>query len=846
MNDELADVGQATSVSVSKVLKASKANSTFVILLVLSRFDHRPHVLWPVLSCSYTDIAKGIPPRQDTIPMINPWQSGGRKPEWNNGVQQQAPVSSLPLNPTAAQFEPLKSGEHRPANTVTAQAQAISYSAAHKGQSNKIPPVPTASKKRKPSLNTMSIGDLIPGVPPAQKKAPKPLGNAKWPVASSPKKSPAKSDRSKQSDNFLSNSDFPALSVSRAPPPVPSPVIKLEKHVAQKKAAVSTPKREPSNKRAALVTATLEQRPASANFLSMPRRVDVPGDDTGGEHDLLRLMRDGKMVIQNKGRQRIRPRKKKFSALKKKVLQERLLKWQKLHAPPEHADEHQKVNAALSEVQTCSVCVYGFTEPEELQDDEEYEEILNNLQELADKIGEVKQLFIPRALEDRSVENYPAFIEFTSPHHASAAATCWNGLVVGGQPLSSHSLIGAQGVDLQWRDWCLASERPNSSEGDDDTIVQNKASTEVSLENALTEDDMEDDECLEESVNDIRLLAEKYGVVEDIRVEKEPSIRLVVVYRGGVSVAQKAAQELGKLVIGGAIVTATVLGLEAASQSDNSEICSIILRGLLTEDDLEDDECLQESLNDIRELAEKYGSVREVALDPASRDGAVKVLFSSMPDGGKGAVDAFNGMVVGGQTVSASLPESECPGYEPNVGQSDATPSITPSAPTPLFSGDKMIPERFAECKRVPKVPNDGTPRTYATLTNDDSVKVLLIEMLGELMRLQRRAIENKNAKAKRRIVMGLREVARGIRSHKVKMVVMANNLDEYGVIDEKLQEILDLSHEEGIPVFFEFSKRGLGKAFGKTIKIAVAGIQNAEGAHQQFKKLIALSPKAT
>jgi selenocysteine insertion sequence-binding protein 2 len=116
--------------------------------------------------------------------------------------------------------------------------------------------------------------------------------------------------------------------------------------------------------------------------------------------------------------------------------------------------------------------------------------------------------------------------------------------------------------------------------------------------------------------------------------------------------------------------------------------------------------------------------------------------------------------------------------------------------------------------------------------------------MLGELMRFQKRAIEEKNTKVKRRIVMGLREVARGIRSHKVKMVVMANNLDEYGAIDEKLQEIIDLAHNEGVPVFYEFSKRNLGKAIGKSIKVAVVGIQNPEGAHQQYKQLMNLAVK--
>ena len=103
--------------------------------------------------------------------------------------------------------------------------------------------------------------------------------------------------------------------------------------------------------------------------------------------------------------------------------------------------------------------------------------------------------------------------------------------------------------------------------------------------------------------------------------------------------------------------------------------------------------------------------------------------------------------------------------------------------------------------------------------TNNDIVKPLLVEMLGELMRLQLRALHDKNAKnakARRRIVIGLREVARGIRANKVKMVVMANNLDEYGAIDDKLQEILDLAAEKEVPVLFELSKRVLGKALSK------------------------------
>jgi selenocysteine insertion sequence-binding protein 2 len=574
-------------------------------------------------------------------------------------------------------------------------------------------------------------------------------------------------------------------------------------------------------------------------FAKRQERTGAQEDFAGGEHDLLRLMKQGNMVVQNKGRQRIKPRKKQFSALKKRVLEERLHNWQELH--PEEAPNAAApdgLGTAL-EAQTCSVCVYGYAELEDLEDDDEYQELVDNLRELASKVGPVQQVFMPRALPDRSVDKYPSFVEFASPQHASAAVTCWHGLVVGGQSLACLALVQAQAEDMDWQDWCLAAETLST----DTTNNVAAVSAEVILESALTEDDLEDEDCLEESVNDIRALAEKYGTVQDIRVEMEPAAHLIIVYAGGLSVARKAAQELGKIVIGGQAVSSRVLGLDAPPQTASSCECSIILRNLLTEDDLEDEDCLEESLNDAKELASKFGTVLGVSLEPDDEAGAVKIRFSSTTDGGKSAVDGFDGMVVGGQTVSAVILEGLSTGYVRDTG-----PSIDsiPDPPTPLFSGDKRIPERFAECKRVPKIPNSGTPRKYATLVDDDSVKPLLIEMLGELMRLQRRAIENNNTKTKRRLVMGLREVARGIRSHKVKMVVMANNLDEYGVIDDKLQEILDLAHEEGVAVFFDLSKRGLGKAIGKTIKIAVVGVQNNDGAHQQFKKLVTLAPKAT
>ena len=291
---------------------------------------------------------------------------------------------------------------------------------------------------------------------------------------------------------------------------------------------------------------------------------------------------------------------------------------------------------------------------------------------------------------------------------------------------------------------------------------------------------------------------------------------------------------------------------------------------MLTEDDLEDEDCLEESKADIVAFAGQYGTVHR--LDVNLEAATVRIEYNGPAETVRAAATKFDGVVFGGQAVKAAVehdgdamdidattasplsPETATAvvssGTAPETATTSlpaaVTPTQPPSADKVMYSGDKIIPERFAECKRVPKIPNKGTPRRYATLLpeTETTVKPLLREMLAELMRLQKRAIDDKNAKARRRLVMGLREVARGIRAHKVKLVVMANNLDEYGAIDDKLQEILDLAQQEAVPIFFEFHKRALGKAIGKSIKIAVIGVQNADGAHQQFKKLQSLASR--
>ncbi|GAX14624.1 hypothetical protein FisN_6Lh408 [Fistulifera solaris] len=580
----------------------------------------------------------------------------------------------------------------------------------------------------------------------------------------------------------------------------------------------SAPIPPPHPKTRHTTTTSLTQTALNGKNTTNSNTNDLP---LGQEHALLRLMQEGKMVVTQKGRQRIRPRRKKFSPLKKKVLEERLRQWRQKN--PDKLQPEQDSFTTLA--------VLGWlTADDDCNDDDEYQELCQNFQEMAEKIGTVQRTWLPRR------EESPVYVQFQTAQSAEEAQHAWNGLNLGGAELQVMALSPSDDTSRLLSetedDWRIGCERAFQEK--QASLTQTDTSHEIGLWNVLTDDDLEDDECLEECVNDIRVLATSYGPLATLRVEKEESPpRVVLEYTGNLLDVKRIVVQLNQVKLSGNQLLAKVLRVNKSPSSLHGDDFVVVLRNVLTTEDLEDEDCLEESMVDIEELAKQFGVVEKI--DANIEEQTIWVHYTSAEEKQK-ALTGFHGMVIGGQTVSVTAASgSDDSEMELNDNQNN-------DVIEPMFSGDKRIPERFAECKRVPKIPNSGQPRHYAILSKNETVKPLLMEMLAELMRLQKRAAEDKNAKAKRRLVMGLREVARGIRARKVRMVVMANNLDEYGALDEKLQEILDLAQKEEVPVFFEFSKRSLGKAIGKTIKMAVIGIQNPDGANQQFKKLSGLA----
>jgi selenocysteine insertion sequence-binding protein 2 len=391
-----------------------------------------------------------------------------------------------------------------------------------------------------------------------------------------------------------------------------------------------------------------------------------------------------------------------------------------------------------------------------------------------------------------------------------------------------------------------SSSGDNSSlhkDGDDNVGLQPSLESMIVFHNILSSDDYEDEDALEESIEDITSIAGQYGHVVNARGDDTGNVYVVF---GTSDIAAFAAQKLDGMLLGGIKISVSVGSSNTTNRTQQAGSSTVVLNNVLSEDDFEDEDCLNESIGDIRTLAEKYGVVGDVVVGNTSSEkekGKVQVEYTGGVAVAEEATKQLSGMMFGGRFISATLLSTGTADSKNKDTNSAANPlkddtKAEQEPPQPMFSGDKIVPERFAQCKRVPKVANSGMPRAYATKIADSSAVPLLTEMLGELMRLQQRSKDQKNARSRRRLVMGLREVARGIRAHKVKMVVMANNLDEYGAIDSKLQEILDLAHAEDVPVIFELNKRKIGKAVGKSIKVSVVGIQNVSGAEQQFKQL--------
>ncbi|XP_072040506.1 uncharacterized protein [Amphiura filiformis] len=194
------------------------------------------------------------------------------------------------------------------------------------------------------------------------------------------------------------------------------------------------------------------------------------------------------------------------------------------------------------------------------------------------------------------------------------------------------------------------------------------------------------------------------------------------------------------------------------------------------------------------------------------------------------------------------------------TSQSDLSPlsQMSPMSMSPLSPGSPLSSGLSSPATGMrTNSPAQITPkihsrrfREYCNQVLDKDIDACCTTLLQALVRFQDRQYHKdpNKAKAKRRIVMGLREVTKHLKLKKIKCIIVSPNLERIqakGGLDEALNTIMSLSHEQDVPVIFALGRKALGRAVNKLVPVSVVGVFNYDGAEDMYKNLLDLSQKA-
>uniref|UniRef100_A0A8C3DYJ9 SECIS binding protein 2 like n=1 Tax=Corvus moneduloides TaxID=1196302 RepID=A0A8C3DYJ9_CORMO len=128
----------------------------------------------------------------------------------------------------------------------------------------------------------------------------------------------------------------------------------------------------------------------------------------------------------------------------------------------------------------------------------------------------------------------------------------------------------------------------------------------------------------------------------------------------------------------------------------------------------------------------------------------------------------------------------------------------------------------------------------------DECVTLLLQELVSFQERIYQK--DPTKAKARRRLVMGLREVTKHMKLNKIKCVIISPNCEKIqskGGLDEALYNVIAMAREQEIPFVFALGRKALGRCVNKLVPVSVVGIFNYSGAEDLFNKLVSLTEEA-
>uniref|UniRef100_A0A8C5NZ88 SECIS binding protein 2-like n=1 Tax=Jaculus jaculus TaxID=51337 RepID=A0A8C5NZ88_JACJA len=140
--------------------------------------------------------------------------------------------------------------------------------------------------------------------------------------------------------------------------------------------------------------------------------------------------------------------------------------------------------------------------------------------------------------------------------------------------------------------------------------------------------------------------------------------------------------------------------------------------------------------------------------------------------------------------------------------------------------------------------------REYCNQVLSKEIDECVTLLLQELVSFQERIYQKDpvRAKARRRLVMGLREVTKHMKLNKIKCVIISPNCEKIqskGGLDEALYNVIAMAREQEIPFVFALGRKALGRCVNKLVPVSVVGIFNYSGAESLFNKLVELTEEA-
>ena len=92
------------------------------------------------------------------------------------------------------------------------------------------------------------------------------------------------------------------------------------------------------------------------------------------------------------------------------------------------------------------------------------------------------------------------------------------------------------------------------------------------------------------------------------------------------------------------------------TKTESTKHISIFLNNILTEDDYDDKACMEERLNDLRDVANQCGIVQDLRPN-ASKDGGVEVVYLTTMESARDIAATLREKNVSGNALSATIAE---------------------------------------------------------------------------------------------------------------------------------------------------------------------------------------------